>query len=89
MATEVLCFGLPELATCREIAEWVDDFFGGTSEVRHLSVWEHGDSARRHDVRSVPTVIVSRDGEEIARLYGRPGRRAQRRLAEQTALVAA
>lgn len=47
----------------------------GVLTVRGLDVDAHPAPAARHDVLSLPTLILFRDGREVARLTGAPSRR--------------
>ena len=61
----------PELeAVAAELADRI--------EVRSLDQDAHPEIGRRHDVRSLPTLLVFRDGELVGRLVGARGRASLR-----------
>ena len=63
---------------CKAIAPILDelaDEYAGSLRVVKVDVDENPSTARRFDVRSMPTLVVLRDGAEVKRLVGaRPKR---------------
>jgi thioredoxin 1 len=55
----------------------------GTVTFASLNVDEQPQTTRRHDVMSMPTLIVFRDGEPVKRLVGARGKAALREALEE------
>lgn len=89
MEIDVLCFGDPNQRWCHEVAAWVDETFDGDAHVTHIDVWEEQSVALVHGVMVVPTVIVRRGDDEVARFIGAPRRRALQRFQAQADLATA
>ena len=68
MATKILKFGAEWCSPCSaqdDILESVD-----TVPVEHIDVDESGERATEYNIRSVPTLVILNDGEEIERFIG-------------------
>jgi len=64
-------------APCRAIAPVLEELDG--ARVAKLDVAEHPSIGERYGIRSLPTLIVFRDGEPVQRLYGVKNRRQLQR----------
>jgi thioredoxin len=75
-------FWAPWCAPCAKVSPLVADLagrHGGQLRVRALDVDAHPAPAARHDVLSLPTLILFRDGLEVERLTGAPSERKLRK----------
>src|SRR4051812_43618873 len=62
---------------CKMIApilEEIDAEHGGKLQIRKLNVDDNPNVARQHQVMSIPTLIVFKDGEPVKRLIGAKGK---------------
>jgi thioredoxin len=63
----------PGCGPCRPLAPVIDELaaeLSGRVRVVKLNVDENPQTARRFELRSIPTLIVMRSGREVARLLG-------------------
>src|SRR5690349_10648888 len=71
---------------CKAIAPILDelsDEYAGSLRIVKVDVDENPTTARRFDIRSMPTLVVLRDGAEVKRLIGaRPKRMLLEDLAD-------
>lgn len=68
-------FWAPGCVPCEKVAPRVEEVgrrHTGALRVCALNVDAHPAPAARHDVLSLPTLILFRDGSEVARLTGTP-----------------
>ena len=75
-------FWAPWCAPCAKVSPLVADLAGRHGDqlrVRALDVDAHPAPAARHDVLSLPTLILFRDGLEVERLTGAPSERKLRK----------
>jgi thioredoxin len=75
-------FWAPWCAPCEKVRPLVADLaerHGGRLRVRALDVDAHPAPAARHDVLSLPTLILFRDGREVERLTGAPSAKTLRK----------
>ena len=78
-------FWAPSCVPCAKIAPLVEELarsHGGRLTVFGLDVDAYPAPAARHDVLSLPTIILFRDGLEIARLTGSASAKKLIRLVE-------
>mgnify|MGYP006279067543 CR=1 FL=1 len=71
-------FWAPWCVPCAKVGPIVEDLardHAALLAVRALDVEAHPAPAARHDVLSLPTLILFRDGTEVLRLTGAPSRR--------------
>lgn len=84
-------FWAPWCGPCQALGPVVDAFAATHHDaltVAKLNVDENPLTAQRHGVRSIPTLILFRDGEEVARTVGAmPVARLEAWVAEQSAAV--
>ena len=69
----VVDFWAPWCVPCRKVHPMIEDIgerYAGRVVVAKLNIDDHPRSAARYDVLSLPTVMVFRDGEPVARLAG-------------------
>src|SRR5688572_29792062 len=62
---------------CKMIApilEEIDEEHGEKLKIRKLNVDDNPNAARTHQVMSIPTLIVFKDGEPVKRLIGAKGK---------------
>ena len=60
-------------APCRAVAPVVEalaDQYAGRARVGKVNVDDHGDLAARYGIRSIPTLLVFRDGEVVEQRVG-------------------
>ena len=79
-------FWAPWCVPCRKISPVVEALareMEGSLNVAALDVDANPVAASRHAVLSLPTLILFRDGREIARLTGTPSERKIRRMLSQ------
>jgi len=79
-------FWAPWCVPCRKISPVVEALareMEGSLDVAALDVDANPVAASRHAVLSLPTLILFRDGREIARLTGTPSERKIRRMLSQ------
>lgn len=73
---------------CRTIAPVIEELaaeMAGRVRVAKLNVDENPATASRFDLRSIPTLLIFKDGQEIDRIVGvQPKAEIRRRLAEVT-----
>ena len=75
-------FWAPWCVPCRALAPRVREFADanpGRIAVASVNVEESPETARRHDVLSLPTLILFRDGRPVERLHGAVSARSLRR----------
>ena len=78
-------FWAPWCVPCEKIAPAVEQLARDNAGVLHvfgLDVDAHPAPAARHDVLSLPTIILFRDGSEIGRLTGSASAKKLTRLVE-------
>lgn len=71
---------------CKAAAPIVDELADDYTDqlaVGKVDIDQHPELARGHDVTSIPTVILFRDGEEVDRIMGFGGREGYERLVSQ------
>lgn len=68
----LLKFWAPWCVPCKSMAPTLENVLSkfGTVEVMSVNVDEDPDAAVEHRVRSVPTLVLMRDGEAAGRLCG-------------------
>lgn len=66
MNIEVLKFSAQWCPPCRVLAQTLKDVEGITS----VDIDKNMETARQHNVRSVPTLVFKKDGKEIHRISG-------------------
>lgn len=79
-------FWAPWCVPCRKISPVVEALareMEGSLNVAALDVDANPVAASRHAVLSLPTLILFRDGRELARLTGTPSERKIRRMLSQ------
>jgi thioredoxin 1 len=71
-------FWAPWCVPCEKVSPLVEELgrrYTGALRVCALDVDAHPAPAARHDVLSLPTLILFRDGAEVARITGAPSAR--------------
>lgn len=66
MSVEVLKFSATWCSPCRVLAQTLEGVEGVTS----IDIEENMEIARQHNIRSVPTLVFKKDGEEVHRISG-------------------
>jgi thioredoxin 1 len=66
MNREVLKFSAQWCPPCRVLAQTLNDVEGITS----VDIDKNMETARQHNVRSVPTLVFKKDGVEVHRISG-------------------
>lgn len=66
MNIEVLKFSAQWCPPCRVLAETLKDVEGITP----VDIYKDMETARQHNVRSVPTLVFKKDGVEVHRISG-------------------
>lgn len=66
MSVEVLKFSATWCGPCRVLAQTLEGVEGVTS----IDIEENMEIARQHNIRSVPTLVFKKDGEEVHRISG-------------------
>lgn len=70
---QMLVFTAPWCAPCRAMAPAVEDIatlYAGQAGIGRISIEEASALAERFAVRTVPTLVLLRDGDEIDRVVG-------------------
>lgn len=73
-------------APCKQIAPALEEIsleFAGRATVARLDVDENGDVMNRFGIRSIPTLVVFRDGRVVDRMIGAAPKDEIRRLLER------
>jgi thioredoxin 1 len=68
----------PNCAPCVGLSRAIEQIAeenGTETRFGKVNVDEHPDLAERYEVRSVPTVVIFRDGEPVKRLFGAKNKR--------------
>lgn len=71
---------------CRAIAPLIDELaeeFAGRAKVLKVDVDEHAEIAARHNIMSIPALVVFKDGQEIDRLVGAASKETIEQLLSQ------
>ena len=61
-------------APCRAMAPYIDELgrdFAGRADVLTVDVDAHPELAERYRVRSIPSLLLFQDGQEVERIVGR------------------
>ena len=69
----VVDFWAPWCGPCRAIAPAIDELakqFAGQVKIAKINVDEFADAAKEYGIRSIPTVVIFRDGEVVDRIQG-------------------
>ena len=77
-------FWAPWCPPCRALAptiEAIAEQFDGRADVAKLDIDQNPETAAAHGIRSIPTVLIFRDGQEVDRIVGlQPRSRYERAL---------
>src|SRR5262245_19949539 len=77
-------FWAPWCPPCRTLAptiEAIAEKFDGRADVAKLDIDQNPETAAAHGIRSIPTVLIFRDGREVDRIVGlQPRARYERAL---------
>ena len=66
MSIEVLKFSASWCGPCRVLAHTLE----GVEGITHVDIDTEMETARQHNVRSVPTLVFKKDGKEVHRISG-------------------
>ena len=66
MEIEVLKFSATWCGPCKVLANTLKD----AAEVKNIDVEKDQETARKYNIRSVPTLVFLRDGKEVHRVSG-------------------